>query len=69
MKPGLFLGGLLLGALAFYHHGFTQGDLDRRLKDADMMGQQVEQEMLRHYQAENYWQDKAENCLAHGQEG
>ena len=64
MKPGLFVVGFLLGAVVFYHYGFTQGDLDRRLKDADIMSRQVEQEIMRHYKAENYWQDKAEDCLS-----
>ena len=55
---------LLLATLIGYRSGFYQGDLDRRLKDAEIMSAEVESEMLRHYKEENYWQDKAEDCLA-----
>ena len=47
-----------------YHHGFEQGDLDRRLKSATMLGQMAADEKARHFKEENYWQDKAEDCLA-----
>lgn len=60
-RVALGISWLVIGAIA-YQQGFRQGDLDRRLKDVDIMTQQTESEMVRHYQAENYWQDKAEEC-------
>lgn len=54
----------VLIAIGMYREGFKQGDLERRLQDGEIMSRQVEQEMMRHYREENYWQDRTEECLA-----
>ena len=64
MKHLVWLGIVLLGILGGYHYGFKQGNFAQRLEDAESMGQRTADEMTRHYQEENYWNDRAWDCEA-----
>lgn len=59
----------MFSTLIAYYFGMDQGDTKRRLLDVDMMANTASNEMARHFTAENYWQDKAEDCLAQSNKG